>query len=120
MTPYPGTQVFEQLKAEGRILSDDWSKYDTKKVVISPKNISAEQLEKGYSDIRESTYGMGSLFSRALPHILMGVPEALLYFSLNLGARMTFKNSEKANIFKNPEGCPVDFDTAKYVMPYNL
>ena len=120
MTHYPGTQVIEQLKSDGRILTDDWSKYDTKKVVISPKNISVEKLEKGYSDIRESAYGVGSLLSRALPHILMGIPEALLYFSLNLGARSTFKNSEKANIFRNPEGCPVDFDTAKYVKPYNF
>lgn len=117
MTPYPGTAVFEVLKNEGRILTDDWSKYDTKKIVVSPKNISPQRLQKGFDDIRKSIYGMSSVFNRALPHILMGKKEALLYFSLNMGARMTFNKSDKANIYRNPEEHPVDFDTAKYVIP---
>ncbi|MEI6433942.1 MAG: radical SAM protein [Bacteroidota bacterium] len=120
MTPYPGTQVFENLKAQGRILTDDWSKYDTKKVVISPQNISPERLRDGYAEIRETTYGVSSIFYRALPHILMGIPETLLYFSLNFGARMTYHNSDKANIYKNPDDLPIDFDTAKYVKPFAL
>jgi radical SAM superfamily enzyme YgiQ (UPF0313 family) len=118
LTPYPGTQVFEQLKGEGRILTDDWSKYDTKKVIVSPKNISVKRLEEGYEDIRKSTYTMSSIFSRSLPHILMGIPEALLYFSLNMGARTTYKNSESANIYRNPADQPIDFDTSKYVKPF--
>jgi len=118
MTPYPGTQVFEQLNSEGRILTDDWSKYDTKKVVISPKNISAKRLEQYYEEIRKSTYTMSSIFSRALPHIKMGKAEALLYFSLNMGARMTYKKSDKSNIYRNHGYHPVDFDTAKYIKPF--
>ena len=117
MTPYAGTAVFDRLKREGRILTDDWSKYDTKKVVVSPKNISAEKLQKGYEDIRKSIYGMSSILNRALPHILMGKSETLLYFSLNMGARMTYKNSDKANIHRNTDDLPVDFDTSKYVKP---
>jgi len=117
MTPYPGTRIFEQLQSEGRILTDDWSKFDTKKVVISPKNISPERLEQGYENIREATYGISSILSRALPHILMGMPETLLYFSLNFGARMTFHKSDKANVYRNPDNLPIDFDTAKYVQP---
>ncbi|MFH1296569.1 MAG: radical SAM protein [Bacteroidota bacterium] len=118
MTPYPGTQVFEHLKSEGRILTDDWSKYDTKKVVVSPKNISTERLEQGYAEIRKSTYTMSSIFNRALPHILMGIPETLLYFSLNIGARITYKKSDKTNIYRNPGDLPIDFDTAKYIKPF--
>ena len=118
MTPYPGTQVFEHLKSDGRILTDDWSKYDTKKVVVSPKNISAERLEQGYADIRKSNYAMSSIFNRALPHILMCIPETLLYFSLNMGARTTYKDSDKANIYRNPDEVPIDFDTSKYVKPF--
>ena len=118
MTPYPGTDVFDRLKSEGRILTDNWSKYDTKKVIISPKNISPEKLEQGYEEIRQTAYHMGSVFNRALPHILMGVPETLLYFSLNMGARLNFKKGDKANIYKNPVDCPIDFDTAKYCFPF--
>jgi radical SAM superfamily enzyme YgiQ (UPF0313 family) len=118
MTPYPGTHVFEQLRNEGRILTDDWSKYDTKKVVVSPKNISAERLEQGYADIRKSTNSVSSIFNRAIPHILMGRSETLMYFSLNIGARIMYKKSDKTNIYRNPVGLPIDFDTAKYVKPF--
>ena len=117
MTPYPGTQVFEKLRNEGRILTDDWSKYDTKKVVISPRNISAESLEQGYADIRKSTNTIASIFSRAIPHILMGGTETLMYFSLNIGARIMYQKSDKANIYRNPGNLPIDFDISKYVKP---
>ena len=118
MTPYPGTPVFEHLKSEGRILTDDWSKYDTKKIVVSPKNISAEKLQNGYNKIRKSTYGMSSILSRVLPHFLMGKLEILLYFSLNIGARITYNKSDKTNIYKNHGDLPIDFDTAKYIKPF--
>jgi len=117
MTPYPGTKVFDDLRSEGRILTDDWSKYDTKKVVVSPRNISPERLEQGYAEIREATNTIGSIFSRALPHILKGKSQSLMYFSLNIGARIMYKRSDKANIYRNPVDLPIDFDTAKYVKP---
>jgi radical SAM superfamily enzyme YgiQ (UPF0313 family) len=120
MTPYPGTPVFEQLKSEGRILTDDWSKYDTKKILISPKNMTTEDLHRGYDEIRKSIYGIDSILSRSLPHIFMGSNEFLLYFSLNIGARNTYKGSNTTGVFKNAEGFPVDFDVTKYVQPYKL
>ncbi len=118
MTPYPGTPVFDQLKSEGRILTDDWSKYDTKKVIISPKNMSPESLQKGYDEIRKSIYSANSIFSRSLPHLFMGKQELLLYFSLNIGARKTFKENDGSGIYTNTNEFPIDFDTAKYVQPY--
>ncbi|MGE3316652.1 MAG: radical SAM protein, partial [Planctomycetaceae bacterium] len=48
LTPYPGTPLFEQMEAEGRILHKDWSKYDTAHVVFRPKHLSIEQLTAGY------------------------------------------------------------------------
>ena len=118
VTPYPGTKVFDTLKSEGRILTDDWSKFDTKKVVVSPRNISIEKLEQGYDEIRKSTYKVGSILNRALPHLMLGIPESLLYFSLNIGARTTFNNGEKSSIYRNAPGFPIDFDTSKYVKPF--
>jgi hypothetical protein len=47
----------------------------------------------------------------------MGIPEALLYFSLNMGARTTYNDSDKDNIYRNPDGLPIDFDSSKYVEP---
>ncbi len=48
MTPYPGTPLFRQLEAEGRLLHRDWSKYDTAHAVFRPKHMTSEELELGY------------------------------------------------------------------------
>jgi radical SAM superfamily enzyme YgiQ (UPF0313 family) len=118
MTPYPGTLVFENLKREGRILTDDWSKFDTKRVVISPKNMSPERLRKGYDDIRKATYSYNSILKRSLPYLMIGPVESLFYFSLNIGARNRYKENHDDVIYRNPVDSPVDFDTTKYVKPF--
>lgn len=45
--PFPGTANFNKLKNEGRILTEDWSKYDGTHAVFQPKKLTAEELEYG-------------------------------------------------------------------------
>ncbi len=45
LIPFPGTDVFRKLKAEGRILHEDWQYYNGK-VVFEPKNMTAAELQK--------------------------------------------------------------------------
>jgi radical SAM superfamily enzyme YgiQ (UPF0313 family) len=118
MTPYPGTVVFENLKKEGRILTDDWSKFDTKRVLIQPKNMTPERLQQGYDDIRKAIYSYNSILSRSIPYLLKGPMEALFYFSLNTGARKRYQESKEDIIYRNAVGSPVDFDVTKYVKPF--
>ena len=47
MIPFPGSRVFEQLEAEGRILTYDWSMYDGTKAVYRPKGMTSRELEEG-------------------------------------------------------------------------
>jgi radical SAM superfamily enzyme YgiQ (UPF0313 family) len=44
LTPYPGTAVFEQFRREGRILTEDWTKYNGATVCYQPRKMSVEQL----------------------------------------------------------------------------
>ena len=44
LTPYPGTQVFEQYGAEGRLLTRDWEKYNGATVVFQPKRMTIHEL----------------------------------------------------------------------------
>ncbi len=46
LTPLPGTPVFEQMEAEGRLISRDWAYYDAHHVVFKPKSMSFLQLQK--------------------------------------------------------------------------
>ena len=47
MTPFPGTDLFRRLDAEGRILTYDWSDYDCTHAVFQPKQMSPRELEDG-------------------------------------------------------------------------
>jgi ribosomal protein S18 acetylase RimI-like enzyme len=49
LTPYPGTPLFRKLDREGRILTRDWSRFDTGHAVFVPKLMSPEDLEEGYA-----------------------------------------------------------------------
>lgn len=47
LIPFPGTPLYKNLKDEGRILTNDWSKYDGDNVVFTPKSMSVQELEEG-------------------------------------------------------------------------
>jgi len=44
LTPYPGTRIYEQYAAEGRLTSTRWDQYNGATVVFRPKRMSVEQL----------------------------------------------------------------------------
>jgi radical SAM superfamily enzyme YgiQ (UPF0313 family) len=44
LTPFPGTKVYEELEAQNRIFTKDWSLYDAQHVVFKPKLLSAHEL----------------------------------------------------------------------------
>jgi len=48
LTPYPGTPLHAQLRRQGRLLSEDWNLYDTRRAVFRPARMSPEALEAGY------------------------------------------------------------------------
>ncbi len=45
LTPLPGTRVFEEMRAKGRILHTDWSKYNLQHVVFRPQEMSPSALQ---------------------------------------------------------------------------
>jgi len=46
LTPLPGTRFFQKLVDEGRILDDDWSRYDAHHTVFWPKCMSPRDLQE--------------------------------------------------------------------------
>lgn len=117
MTPYPGTPIFEKLRNEGRILTDDWSKYDATKVIVSPLNMTPEKLLDSFDNIKHTIYGKMSILKRALPNITISFEQALFYFALNRGYHKKNNPSLKSYIYRNPIGVAVDFNVHKYVTP---
>jgi radical SAM superfamily enzyme YgiQ (UPF0313 family) len=64
LTPYPGTGLFKRLEAEGRILTYDWSRYDTAHAVFRPALMTPEQLEQGYAWIYQRFYSWANIVRR--------------------------------------------------------
>jgi len=58
-TPYPGTELFRRLQAEGRILSYNWDDYDTMHVVIQPALMTPEELYRGFKRAYRETFRIG-------------------------------------------------------------
>lgn len=46
LTPLPGTETYDELCEQERILVDDWSKYSGHHVVFDPQKMTAYQLQK--------------------------------------------------------------------------
>lgn len=64
MTPYPGTVLYDRLKAEGRITTDDLSLYNTANVVFRPARMSAEELQSGYLWMYRQVYSFRNILRR--------------------------------------------------------
>jgi radical SAM superfamily enzyme YgiQ (UPF0313 family) len=64
LTPYPGTPLFASMKAEGRLLHERWSEYDTAHVVFRPKRMTAEALAEGYAWLYERLFSHASIWKR--------------------------------------------------------
>ena len=78
LTPYPGTPLFQQFEAEGRLLHRDWSRYDTAHVVFRPRHMTVEQLEEGYAFCYRRLFSHASIWARrpldreaVLPYLAM-------------------------------------------------
>jgi radical SAM superfamily enzyme YgiQ (UPF0313 family) len=65
LAPFPGTRLFERLEEEGRILSYDWARYNSRSdVVFQPKNMSGEALLAGFQAANRRFYSPGSILKR--------------------------------------------------------
>ena len=65
LTPFPGTPLFKKLESEGRILTQDWRKYNSREdVVYKPAKMSPEELLAGYLYANARFYSPGSIAKR--------------------------------------------------------
>lgn len=66
LTPFPGTAVFEELQAQGRILFREWALYDGHHVVFRPAQMSPLELQRLQVEAHTSFYSWRRTLARAL------------------------------------------------------
>lgn len=85
MTPLPGTGIYEKMKKNERLLTDDWTYYNGKtRVAFRPKNMTAEELFNGYMWFRKKFYSFKSIFKR----LSVSRTNILHNFIVNLGYKL--------------------------------
>jgi radical SAM superfamily enzyme YgiQ (UPF0313 family) len=80
MAPYPGTESFDRLEREGRILIRDWEKYDSLNVVFQPMRMSPEELHQGMRRVWKEVFSFPSIYRRILKRPWI---HPLFYLGLN-------------------------------------
>lgn len=73
LTPFPHSPIRRKLEQEGRILSNDWSRYSADKVVFQPRQMTPDRLQELYHYAWDTFYAgsghqlkMGELFNRVI------------------------------------------------------
>jgi radical SAM superfamily enzyme YgiQ (UPF0313 family) len=67
LTPFPGTPLFQRLAVEGRILTHDWRKYNSRDdVVYQPRQMSPAELLAGFRYANARFYSLPSIAKRFL------------------------------------------------------
>jgi radical SAM superfamily enzyme YgiQ (UPF0313 family) len=64
LTPLPGTETYELLKAQGRIVGTDWARFDGSQVVFKPKKMTAEVLQNGVEWAGREYYRLSRILGR--------------------------------------------------------
>jgi radical SAM superfamily enzyme YgiQ (UPF0313 family) len=64
LTPLPGTRLFRRFDREGRLLYNDWKKYDGRHICFTPKLMSPEALQNGYNWAMQQVSSYESIFRR--------------------------------------------------------
>lgn len=67
-TPYPGTNYFQRIQSEGRLLTRDWDQYDTRHVVFRPDGMTAQQLQAGYDWAYSNFYSWANILRSSQKH----------------------------------------------------
>jgi len=94
LTPFPGTRIYQRLKQEGRILTEDWSKYDMATVVFQPKRMTIEELQEGFWKVNRSFYSPSSILKRILNPFTFR-RSLIIFGPMNLGLWSAVKKAER-------------------------
>lgn len=64
VTPFPGTGLYKELNAQGRILTRNWELYDGQHVVFQPAQMTVEHLQKGTEEAWKYAYSWSNMAKR--------------------------------------------------------
>ena len=110
LTPYPGTSLYHRLKQEGRLISEDWGRYNHSSVVFRPNNVTETELAEGYFYLKKEFYSLSSMYRRITRLSEIAQPGLVQFFYTvfnNAAGRQTLFEAHDAMIStRNPQHQP--------------
>ncbi len=101
LTPLPGTPLYDDFEAAGRILDRDWEHYDYRHVVIRPRRMSPRELQDGADWLYRQFYRWDRVALRMLrATAALGPVAAWLIWKLNRTYR--YDNRRERIVGRNP------------------
>jgi radical SAM superfamily enzyme YgiQ (UPF0313 family) len=94
LTPTPGNTLYHEMKAQDRLLTDDWSRYTQAEVVFKPQNMTPEQLLILYRHAWRRTYTLWSILRRVLRAPGASLHHKLVVLCLNVGFKFMGRDRE--------------------------
>jgi len=64
LTPFPGTPLFKTFDEQGRIITKNWSMYDSLHVTFKPKLMTVKELQSGFKWAYLKTHSLPSIIKR--------------------------------------------------------
>lgn len=100
LTPIPGTQYYNEMKAQNRIYNTDMYSYNSCEAVHYPKNMTPQQLTKAYWELYNEVYSYKCILKRTIftRNFFRRPFTSLFYFAVNLFYRKHIKHGIVPNI----------------------
>ena len=105
-TPLPGTQLWDSLQKEGRILDQNfpeaWKEYRLSRLVYKPARMTIEEVYMGNNYIRGAYYRFWETLKRTF-HTFMASKSLIstyIAYKLNASYRKAFRNSEHYSLYR--------------------
>ncbi|MCK5116464.1 MAG: B12-binding domain-containing radical SAM protein [Candidatus Aegiribacteria sp.] len=99
LTPFPGSDIYNNMKQENRIVSTQWSNYNFFKTVFIPKSFLAEELETSVVKIGLKAYKMRDVLLRTWKHRDMFPLFLFLSFSFKMGYQSMARKLKKGGLY---------------------
>jgi radical SAM superfamily enzyme YgiQ (UPF0313 family) len=94
--PYPGTKYFDEMAAAGRILVDDWGRYDYGSPLIRPAQMTTDEMMAGFKYVYSGFYSARAIARRLFPPPKGNTFETLAYLVANLKVNRFLRVNENA------------------------
>ncbi len=112
LTPFPGTPLHEEMKAQGRLTDNDWSHYDFGHVVFDPAHMSPDELRWGHDWVLSRFYSRGAVtrrIAREFRYLRLGtILRATAPLNIAYRSRLTTNGTIQPKFNQSPEEATSD------------